>query len=66
MLQKRTNLVNTWKILDEEAKNNPCNQPTGHLQYTSQQVVPGGAYRDQQRKCMINRGQLTELITLKT
>lgn len=65
MLQERAYLVNTWKILDEEAKNNPSNQPTSHLQYTSQQVVPGGTYKDQQRKYMINRVQLTELITLK-
>lgn len=42
-------LVNAGKILDNEAEKNPGEQSPGHLQGTSQQVVPGGAL-SQQRK----------------
>lgn len=43
MLQDHAYLVNTRKVLDEKAKKNPSNHPTGHLQDTSQKVVPSGA-----------------------
>lgn len=43
-------LVNTRKVLDEEAQKNPSNHPTSHLQDPPEEVVPSGAWKDQQRK----------------
>ena len=42
MREKHVYLVNTRKVLDEEAEKKPNNQATGHLQHTSQEVVPSG------------------------
>ncbi len=42
-LQEFAYLINAREVLDEEAKKNASNHPTSHLQYTSQEVVPGGA-----------------------
>lgn len=50
-------LVNTGKILDNEAEKNSSEQSTCHLQGTSQQVVPGGALNHQRRKRIILRAQ---------
>lgn len=44
MLLVNSYLINTWKVLDDEAKKNASKHTPSHLQYTSQQVVPGGAY----------------------
>lgn len=49
-VQGLTYLVNTRKILDEEPKKNTSNCATSYLQYTSQKIVPGGAYMKQQHK----------------
>lgn len=64
MLEEHAYLVDTRKVLDEEAEKNPSNHPTSHLQHASQEVVPSGAYKDQQVKYTINRIQLTELTVL--
>lgn len=41
-------LVNTGKVLNEETKKNPSNHPPRHLQHASQEIVPSGAWKDQQ------------------
>lgn len=42
MVQEHAYLINTRKVLDEEAKDNPSYQATSDLQHTSQEVVPRG------------------------
>lgn len=54
MLREHAYLVSTRKVLDEEAEKNPSNQTTSHLQHTSQEVVPSGTLKEQQRKYTTN------------
>ena len=48
--QEDSYLVNTWKILDSEAKKNPSNHPATHFQNTSDEVGPDGTCNHQQEK----------------
>lgn len=53
----RTYLVDTGKILDKEAEKDSGEQSASHLQGSSQQVVPGGALKNQPRKCTTQSAQ---------